>query len=201
MSEVAHPVVYPYEVPPEVHPFAWMFLGFGLDAAQCNALAGHVFGRLGARWSEEAPEPVELRFAVNFPLELAEEHEHVTVGEEIRRVLAPQCGARIIEGHLPPGVKLLAHTGELVGTFTKSGIYRCRVAFGPSVKWDALGGVGGPNTPGEWIPVEADRAVITPDLSAHPASLEDMTDEQKAQALADLLAWEQAKATEARNGN
>ena len=53
---------------------------------------------------------------------------------------------------------------------------------------------------GEWIPVAAKRAAVKTDLSGHKTSLDDMTDEEKAQALAGLLAWEASKAAEVKNG-
>ena len=192
--------IYPYEVPEGVHPYAWMFLGFGLSGEQTDELARHIFDRLGVRWCQDCFDTVTLRFAVDFPLDAGDGYLRVSVGERFREVVAPDSGARVASGFLPPGIVLERHTGELVGTFTKPGLYTVEIARGPEVKWDALGTRGGPESVGEWIPVDAKRTVVEQDLSIHKASLDDMTDEEKAQALAGLLAWEASKAAEAKNG-
>lgn len=192
--------IYPYEVPEGVHPYAWMFLGFGLSGEQTDELARHVFDRLGARWSGVEQEPVVLRFAVDFPLDAGDEYRKVSVGQSFSEVVATDSGARVVSGFLPPGIALERHTGTLVGEFTKPGLYTVEIARGTEVKWDALGTRGGPDSVGEWIPVAAKRAVVEQDLSGHKATLDDMTDEEKAQALAGLLAWEASKAAEANNG-
>lgn len=193
--------IYPYEVPEGVHPYAWMFLGFGLSGEQTDELARHMFDRLGARWSGVELEPVTMRFAVDFPLDAGEDYRKVSVGQSFSEAVSPDSGARVASGFLPPGIALERHTGELVGTFTKPGLYTAEIARGAEVKWDALGTRGGPESVGEWIPVGEKRAVVEQDLSGHKATLDDMTDEEKAQALAGLLAWEASKAAEAKNGH
>lgn len=190
--------LYPYDVPVGMHPLAWVFLGHGLDSDGLNALATHVFDHLGARLSVEERDPLTLRFAVDTTLD--DTAEQFSVGDEFERVVAPDTGVRLVAGHLPPGIRLDRATGTLSGVFTDSGIYEVTFAFGPSVKWDALGTVGGPGNPGQWIDVNSPRAVAEPDLSA-PAKVSDLPDSEKAQLLAELLDWEQARATEARNGN
>lgn len=192
--------IYPYEMPEGVHPYAWMFLGFGLSGEQTDELARHLFDRLGARWSGAERESVVLRFAVDFPLDAGDGYRRVSVGERFREVVAPDSGTRVASGFLPPGIMLERHTGTLVGVFTKPGLYTVEIARRPEVKWDALGTRGGPESVGEWIPVAAKRAAVKADLSGHKASLDDMSDEEKAQALAGLLAWEASKAAEANNG-
>ena len=192
--------IYPYEVPEGVHPYAWMFLGFGLSGEQTDELARHVFDRLGARWSGVEQKPVTVRFAVDFPLDAGEDYQKVSVGQSFSEAVSPDSGARVASGFLPPGIVLERHTGVLVGEFTKPGLYTVEIARGAEVKWDALGTRGGPESVGEWIPVGEKRAVVQQDLSGHKPTLDDMTDEEKAQALAGLLAWEASKAAEAKNG-
>lgn len=193
--------IYPYEVPEGVHPYAWMFLGFGLSGEQTDALARHIFDRLGARWHTGSFVTVTRRFAVDFPLDAGDGYRHVSLGDKLHDPVAPDCGARVVSGFLPPGIRLDRHSGVLTGTFEKPGLYTVEIAGGPEVKWDALGSQGGPDCVGEWIPVESARADVRPDLSEHKASLEDMSDEEKARALADLLAWEQSMAAGVRDGN
>lgn len=63
----------------------------------------------------------------------------------------------------------------------------------PKVKYDALGGSGGPWEPGEWIDVDDDRAVII--ATAPDKNITDMTDTERAELRAALDAADTAAHT------
>lgn len=164
--------IYPFDVPEGAHPLAWALYGFGLDAPMINKLCEHLFDQLGARLATPEPREITLAWAVDWPLD-AEGRDVVSVGDELDEALGVDTAAMLIDGALPPGIRIIGHTGRLAGTFTKPGLYRATVRLAPKVKYDPLGGPGGPDTAGKWIPIDHPRQ--TPPAGDAPArQLEDM---------------------------
>lgn len=187
--------LYLHKIPSNMHPLAWTLLGFGLSAQSIQRLCVHLFDQLGARLDIPAVEEiVELRWAVDWALDPGDRIP-ATVGEEVSMIVpgADRTGVRIIQGGLPPGLTLERHTGRISGAFAKPGLYAVKLAVGPAVKFDGLGGNGTPDEPGAWIPISAERH--RPPIETVPA-VDALPDDDKIKLLAELQAWERSKATE-----
>ena len=177
------PKLYPFELPSTIHPLAWVFLAFGLDQKLVNDLAKHVFDDLGARLLVDEPRSVVASFAVDWPFE-KDGYIAALTGEEVRLTVAPFGAVRIVEGHLPPGLKLERHTGDIVGTIREAGLYSATIEIGPRVKFDPLGGNGSPDSGGTWIPINQPR--MEPDPVVVPTTLNDLDELQLDQLQADI---------------
>lgn len=178
--------LYPYDVPKRAHPYAWVFYGFGLDTATINLLCRHLFDQLGARLETPDAREVTLAWAVDWPLDVSA-RDVVSVGDDLDVGVGFDTAVTIIDGALPPGIRLVPHTGRLVGTFKQAGLYSVTFRLAPKVKYDPLGGPGGPDTAGVWIPIEQPRqtppagdAPTTPLEDMPPQELEELI--QRAQA-------------------
>lgn len=163
--------LYPFDLPESIHPLAWVFLGFGLDTKRVNALAKHVFDDLGARADFEVSDTLTVSFAVDWPFEIPDSIA-ASVGEEVRFNAAPAGAVHIIDGHLPPGLRLERHTGDIAGVVREPGLYKAVIEVGPRVKYDTLGGNGSPESAGVWIPINQPRQ--QPETVAVPKSLHDL---------------------------
>lgn len=153
--------LYPFDLPDNIHPLAWVFLGFGLDTKRVNALSKHVFDELGARMNFERSGTLTVSFAVDWPFDVPNSIT-ATVGEDVRFNAVAEGAVHIIDGHLPPGLKLEKHTGDIAGVVREPGLYKAVIEVGPRVKYDPLGGNGSPESPGVWIPIGQDRQVPEP---------------------------------------
>lgn len=189
---------YRYIVPPEVpeseHPYAGLFLGIVPEGYESRA-ARHVFDELGARLEIGEPETITLGWAIDFDSE--SDRTRATVGEELNFQIpgADRRGVRIIEGHLPPGIRLERHTGKLVGAFTRPGLYDVTLMLGPAVKLDPLGGAGTPGEQVAWIPIGQQRARAESSTPA-PKTLADLTALELSQLAAEAMRLERLKAME-----
>ena len=134
--------LYPYDVPKGSHPYAWVFYGFGLDAATINLLCRHLFDQLGARLETPDAREVTLAWAVDWPLDVSA-RDVVSVGDDLDVGVGFDTAVTIIDGALPPGIRLVPHTGRLVGRFKQAGLYSVTLRLAPKVKYDPLGGAGG----------------------------------------------------------
>lgn len=178
-------MLYPFDLPADVHPDSWLLLGFGLMPEQIAVLSKHLFDDMGLRLVKDTSERV-FSWAVGLDVE---GRERVEVGDEVDVLVASNGAVRLTGGALPPGVRLVKHEGRLRGVFTHEGLYEATVTVGPVVKYDPLGSPGGPGDPGVWIPVGQPRAEAVTALSEFPASAEDLDDSEKDRLLAELLAW------------
>lgn len=191
-------MLYPFDLPADVHPDSWLLLGFGLMPEQIAVLSKHLFDDMGLRLAKDTSEQV-FSWAVGLD---AEGRERVEVGDEVDVLVASNGAVRLTDGALPPGVRLVKHEGRLRGVFTHEGLYDATVTVGPVVKYDPLGSPGGPGDPGVWIPVGQARQVPEPALSEFPATVGDLDDSDKDRLLAELLAWRDGQAIrEADSGN
>lgn len=193
------PTLYPYEVPAEAHPYEWALLGFGLDHEDAYALAAHLFDKLGCTPPVEKWTTYTVAWAVDRDRYATDERPSYKVGETYRLDLvdtpAGSGAVRLTDGTLPPGVRLNATERALVGTFTTPGLYKATITVGPTVKYDALGGPGGPIHPGTWIPVDAPRAKVDSGLSAYDVTtVDDLDPAGKDELLAKLLAERNSRA-------
>ena len=168
--------LYPFDVPEGAHPLAWVFYGFGLDSATINLLARHVFDQVGARLQTPEPREVTLAWAVDWPLDVSA-RDVVSVGDDLDVGVGFDTAVTITDGALPPGIRLVPHTGRLVGTFRQAGLYSVTFRLAPKIKYDPLGGGGGPDTAGVWIPLEQSRQTPTAG-SAPTVPLEDMSPQE-----------------------
>lgn len=181
--------IYPFDLPGNIHPLAWVFLGFGLDTKRVNELAKHVFDDLGARLNLEIDTSVEVCVAVDWPFE-KEGYTAASVGDEVDWVACSEGAIRVREGHLPPGLKLDKHTGHITGRIREPGLYRAVFEVGPRVKYDPLGGNGSPESKGMWIPIDQDLFEPELTLDEYPATVADLDDVEKSKLLAELQAWQ-----------
>lgn len=182
--------LYPYDLPPDVHPMSWLLLGHGLMPEQVTTLAKHLFDDMGLRFSEDT---FERSFSWAVGVDVGD-GERVEVGDTVDVLVAPVGGVRVTGGVLPPGVRLERHTGRMRGVFSTQGVYSVTITVGPSKKYDPLGSPGGPGDPGVWIPVDQPRAEPVTALSDFPATAEDLDDSDKDRLLAELLAWRDGQA-------
>ena len=140
--------LYPFRMPENVHPYAWVLLGFGLPGELLDKLARHLFDDLGV--SMPSLEPVAHDFNWSVGIE-QDGYERVEVGDVLD--IPIEGGAvRVTGGALPPGVRLDKTGKRLYGTLTHGGLYSVTVTVLPAVKYDPLGSAGGPEDPGVWIP-------------------------------------------------
>ena len=58
--------LYPFEMPENVHPHAWVLLGFGLPGELLDKLARHLFDDLGVSMPSTEPVEREFSWAVGF---------------------------------------------------------------------------------------------------------------------------------------
>jgi|GEM_PF-1229265 len=186
--------IVPTPVPESEHPYAGLFLGVVPEGRE-SAVARHIFDELGARFEVGEPETVTLGWAVDF--ETDSDRQCVTVGEELDFQIpgADRRGVRIVEGHLPPGIRLERHTGRLAGVFAKPGLYDVTLALGPAVKLDPLGGTGTPGEQVAWIPINQKRARAQSATPA-PKTLDGLSALELSQLAAEAMRLERLKAIE-----
>lgn len=186
--------IVPTEVPESEHPYAGLFLGVVPEGRE-SAVARHIFDELGARIQVGEPEAITLGWAVDF--ETDSDRKRSNVGDIMDMVVpgADRRGVRIIEGHLPPGIRLERHTGRLAGVFAKPGLYDVTLALGPAVKLDPLGGMGTPGEQVAWIPVGARRARAQSTTPA-PKTLDGLSALELSQLAAEAMRLERLKAME-----
>lgn len=192
------PTLYPYEVPEEAHPYEWLLLGFGLDHDVAKALAVHLFDKVGCTPPVEEWNTYTVSWAVDRE-RYSEGRVAVSVGDtyrlDLRDTPAGDGAVRLTGGALPPGIRLDKTKRALAGTFTTPGLYEATVTVGPTVKYDALGGPGGPQYPGVWIDVDAPRAKVETGLGEYNvATVDDLDDLAKDELLAKLLAERNSRA-------
>lgn len=155
--------LYPFDMPAGVHPLGWALLGYGLSTEQINHLSGHLFDDLGCRVSEVDPTTVEMAWAVSWPRASANDGRSIVEVGDSLDVLVPGAGGaavQLVGGALPPGIQLVKHTGHLVGSFETAGLYSATLRIGPAVKYDPMGGSGGPDSVGQWIPYDSARSTV-----------------------------------------
>lgn len=163
--------LYPYDVPEGAHPLAWTLYGHGLDSATINRLCRHLYDNLGVRLHLPEPRDVTMGWAVDWALDPGD-RDIAHVGHKLDIGLGFDTAVTIIDGALPPGIRLEAHTGRLAGVFKQAGLYRATFRLAPRIKYDPLGGPGGPDTAGKWIPLDQPR--YTPP-AADPAPARDLS--------------------------
>ena len=176
--------LYPFEMPENVHPNAWVLLGFGLPGELLDKLARHLFDDLGVSMPSLEPAEREFSWAVGFE---QDGYERAEVGDYVSIPL--DGGAvRIAGGALPPGIRLDKTNKRIHGTFTHGGLYSVTVTIFPAVKYDPLGSPGGPEDPGAWIPVDQPRKQVDAGLRAFPTTVDDLGADEKDRLLAALMA-------------
>ena len=186
--------IVPTEVPESEHPFAGLFLGVVPEGYESRA-ARHIFDELGARFEVGEPETITMSWAVDFDTD--SDRERANVGDIMDMVVpgADRRGVRIVEGHLPPGIRLERHTGKLAGVFSRPGLYDVTLALGPAVKLDPLGGRGTPGEQVAWIPVGQQRARAQSTTPA-PKTLDGLSALELSQLAAEAMRLERLKAME-----
>lgn len=186
--------IVPTPVPESEHPYAGLFLGVVPEGRE-SAVARHIFDELGARFEVGEPETITLGWAVDF--ETDSDRKRSNVGDIMDMVVpgADRRGVRIIEGHLPPGIRLERHTGRLAGVFAKPGLYDVTLALGPAVKLDPLGGTGTPGEQVAWIPINQKRARAQSTTPA-PKTLDGLTALELSQLAAEAMRLERLRAIE-----
>lgn len=182
------------EVPVSEHPYAGLFLGIVPEGYESRA-ARHIFDELGARFEVGESETITMSWAVDF--DTNSDRQRANVGDIMDMVVpgADRRGVRIIEGHLPPGIRLERHTGKLIGAFTRPGLYDVTLMLGPAVKLDPLGGAGTPGEAVAWIPINQHRARAESSTPA-PKTLADLTALELSQLAAEAMRLERLKAIE-----
>ena len=176
--------LYPFRMPENVHPYAWVLLGFGLPGELLDKLARHLFDDLGV--SMPSLEPVTHEFNWSVGIE-QDGYERVEVGDVLD--IPIEGGAvRVTDGALPPGVRLDKTRKRIHGTLTHGGLYSVTVTVLPAVKYDPLGSAGGPEDPGVWIPAGQPRKQVDSGLGEFPSTVDDLSVEEKDRLLAALMA-------------
>ena len=176
--------LYPFRMPENVHPYAWVLLGFGLPGGLLDKLARHLFDDLGVSMPSLEPVEREFSWAVGFE---QDGYERAEVGDYLSIPL--DGGAvRITGGALPPGIRLDKTNKRIHGTFTHGGLYSVTVTIFPAVKYDPLGSAGGPEDPGAWIPIDQPRKQVDAGLGEFPSTVDDLSVEEKDRLLAALMA-------------
>lgn len=186
--------IVPTEVPESEHPYAGLFLGIVPEGYE-SRVARHIFDELGARFEIGEPETITMSWAVDFDTD--SDRTRANVGDIMDMVVpgADRCGVHIVEGHLPPGIRLERHTGKLTGVFSRPGLYDVTLALGPAVKLDPLGGAGTPGEQVAWIPISQQRARAESSTPA-PKTLADLTALELSQLAAEAMRLERLKAME-----
>ena len=182
--------LYPFRMPENVHPYAWVLLGFGLPGELLDKLARHLFDDLGV--SMPSLEPVTHDFNWSVGIE-QDGYERVEVGD-VLDIPIEGGAARITGGALPPGIRLDKTGKRLYGTLTHGGLYSATVTVFPAVKYDPLGSAGGPEDPGVWIPVDQPRKRVDAGLRAFPTTVDDLDADEKDRLLAALMAERDGRA-------
>ena len=176
--------LYPFRMPENVHPYAWVLLGFGLPGELLDKLARHLFDDLGVSMPSLEPTVHDFNWSVGIE---QDGYERVEVGDVLD--IPIEGGAvRITGGALPPGVRLDKTDKRLYGTLTHGGLYSVTVTAFPAVKYDPLGSAGGPEDPGVWIPVGQPRKRVDAGLRAFPTTVDDLDADEKDRLLAALMA-------------
>ena len=176
--------LYPFEMPENVHPNAWVLLGFGLPGELLDKLARHLFDDLGVSMPSLEPVTHDFNWAVGIE---QDGYERAEVGGYVSIPL--DGGAvRITGGALPPGIRLDKTNKRIHGTFTHGGLYSVTVTIFPAVKYDPLGSPGGPEDPGVWIPIDQPRKQVDSGLGEFPSTVDDLSMEEKDRLLAALMA-------------
>ena len=190
--------LYPFRMPENVHPYAWVLLGFGLPGELLDKLARHLFDDLGV--SMPSLEPVTHDFNWSVGIE-QDGYERVEVGDFVN--IPIEGGAvRVTDGVFPPGIRLDKTRKRIHGTLTHSGLYSVTVTVFPAVKYDPLGSPGGPEDPGVWIPVDQPRKQVDVGLDVFPSTVDDLSVEEKDRLLAALMAERDGRTIKgADNGN
>lgn len=96
-------MLYPFDLPADVHPDSWLLLGFGLMPEQIAVLSKHLFDDMGLRLVKDTSERV-FSWAVGLDVE---GRERVEVGDEVDVLVASNGAVRLTDGALPPGVRLV----------------------------------------------------------------------------------------------
>lgn len=190
--------LYPFALPDNIHPYAWVLLGFGLPGELLDKLARHLFDDLGV--SMPSLEPVTHDFNWSVGIE-QDGYERVEVGDFVN--IPIEGGAvRVTDGAFPPGIRLDKTRKRIHGTLTHSGLYSVTVTVFPAVKYDPLGSPGGPEDPGVWIPVDQPRKQVDVGLDVFPSTVDDLSVEEKDRLLAALMAERDGRTIKgADNGN
>lgn len=190
--------LYPFEMPENVHPNAWALLGFGLPGELLDKLARHLFDDLGV--AMPSLEPVTHDFSWSVGID-QEGYERVEVGDALD-IPIDGGAVRVTGGALPPGIRLDKTNKKLYGILTHGGLYSVTVTVFPAVKYDPLGGAGGPEDPGAWIPVNQPRKKVDSGLAEFPSTVDDLSAEEKDRLLAALMAERDGRTIkEADDGN
>ena len=176
--------LYPFRMPENVHPYAWVLLGFGLPGELLDKLARHLFDDLGVSMPSMEPVEREFKWAVGFE---QDGYGRAEVGDYLS-ILLDGGAVRITGGALPPGIRLDKTSKRIHGTFTHGGLYSVTVTIFPAVKYDPLGSPGGPEDPGVWIPVDQPRKQVDAGLRAFPTTVDDLDADEKDRLLAALMA-------------
>ena len=176
--------LYPFRMPENVHPYAWVLLGFGLPGELLDKLARHLFDDLGVSMPSLEPVAHEFNWAVGIE---QDGYERVEVGD-VADIPVEGGAVRITDGALPPGVRLDKTGKRLYGTLTHGGLYSVTVTALPAVKYDPLGSPGGPEDPGVWIPAGQPRKQVDSGLGEFPSTVDDLSVEEKDRLLAALMA-------------
>ena len=176
--------LYPFKMPENVHPYAWVLLGFGLPGELLDKLARHLFDDLGVSMPSLEPTVHDFNWSVGIE---QDGYERVEVGD-VLDIPIDGGAVRITGGALPPGVRLDKTDKRLYGTLTHGGLYSVTVTVLPAVKYDPLGSAGGPEDPGAWIPVDQPRKKVDAGLSEFPSTVDDLSAEEKDRLLAALMA-------------
>lgn len=176
--------LYPFRMPENVHPYAWVLLGFGLPGELLDKLARHLFDDLGVQLPSMEPVAHEFNWAVGIE---QDGYERVEVGD-VLDIPIDGGAVRVTGGALPPGVRLDKTGKRIHGTLTHGGLYSVTVTVFPAVKNDPLGSAGGPEDPGMWIPIDQPRKQVDSGLSEFPSTVDDLSVEEKDRLLAALMA-------------
>ena len=176
--------LYPFRMPENVHPYAWVLLGFGLPGELLDKLARHLFDDLGVSMPSLEPTVHDFNWSVGIE---QDGYERVEVGDVLD--IPIEGGAvRITDGALPPGIRLDKTGKRIYGTLTHGGLYSVTVTVFPAVKYDPLGSAGGPEDPGAWIPIDQPRKKVDTGLGEFPSTVDDLSVEEKDRLLAALMA-------------
>ena len=182
--------LYPFRMPENVHPYAWVLLGFGLPGELLDKLARHLFDDLGVSMPSLEPVTNDFNWAVGIE---QDGYERVEVGDVLD--IPIEGGAvRITGGALPPGIRLDKTGKKIHGTLTHSGLYSVTVTIFPAVKYDPLGSPGGPEDPGVWIPIGQPRKQVDAGLRAFPTTVDELDADEKDRLLAALMAERDGRA-------
>ena len=190
--------IYPFDIPEGVHPMVVPLLGHGLSGEQIKGIC-KTFDGLGIRFHDCQPREVTYSWAVSWPRDPGE-RTPVEVGDSLDLQVSALHAVHIAAGALPPGIRLEKHSGKLVGTFTKTGLYSVTLTIGPVIKYDTLGSPGGVEDPGQWIPINQPR--VLPEPAPVPETLDSLSPQELEQLIVNAQNTQRAKLIqEADRGN